>query len=438
MNFDNDDILIASALSDMAAGLEVPELLPGIREKLAHRLRRRVKYVAAIIAAALLITGCAAALGAFDWLVGAMEHRGGFVDAVEPIEKSVTNEGIELTVIAAQSYGELGIAYVSVRDTESRGRADVDYLKFTASGAATVYNWVKVWYDESTQTALYELTLEIEDASLPLEVEINSISGDNQNMEPVKLDMDVYAAVSGGSDIDNGLADARRVMFGEPGEAVPGMDGLRFVWAGTVDGVPAMQFLQEWQGEFKDYSPNASYLLMPDGTRRYCDVRYAALDGDMEYAMNDMRYKLLTFIMDVSPEELRGASLVLYGKYKDTIAADWRVSCELPTVEGEKTYVFDMPVEGGVIEDVTLSVSPVGVRVRGTCPAELAESQELGSLDIQVMSGSVRVNISRARGSSFTDENGITEFDVLTTFYRTVQVEDITEIRVGDFSLKLD
>ena len=70
MNFDSDDRLIAGALSDMEEQMPEVDLLPGVYAKLsAHRKRRPLRMaLAAAIAAALLITGCAAALGGLDWI----------------------------------------------------------------------------------------------------------------------------------------------------------------------------------------------------------------------------------------------------------------------------------------------------------------------------------------------------------------------------------
>ena len=36
MNFDNDDIMIAKALSDMESSIPMPDLMPGIMEKLSN------------------------------------------------------------------------------------------------------------------------------------------------------------------------------------------------------------------------------------------------------------------------------------------------------------------------------------------------------------------------------------------------------------------
>lgn len=77
MNFDNDDIMIAKALSDMESSLPMPDLMPGIMEKLSSRKRSHPMRLTAavVIAAALLITGCAAALGGFEWAAGRAGRR---------------------------------------------------------------------------------------------------------------------------------------------------------------------------------------------------------------------------------------------------------------------------------------------------------------------------------------------------------------------------
>ena len=123
MNFDSDDRLIAGALSDMEEQMPEVDLLPGVYAKLsAHRKRRPLRMaLAAAIAAALLITGCAAALGGLDW-IGEMMNGLGFTDVVEPVDYSVTDEGIEFGVLGARRYGSAAVFYVTARDTLGRGR----------------------------------------------------------------------------------------------------------------------------------------------------------------------------------------------------------------------------------------------------------------------------------------------------------------------------
>ena len=58
--------------------------------------------IAAAAAALLSVTALAAAFGGFDWLRDEVEPE--FIDAVEPVEQSVTDEGIRFSVIAAQKF----------------------------------------------------------------------------------------------------------------------------------------------------------------------------------------------------------------------------------------------------------------------------------------------------------------------------------------------
>ena len=71
--------------------------------------------IAAAAAALLSVTALAAAFGGFDWLRDEVEPE--FIDAVEPVEQSVTDEGIRFSVIAAQKYDDMSVYYVSIQDT---------------------------------------------------------------------------------------------------------------------------------------------------------------------------------------------------------------------------------------------------------------------------------------------------------------------------------
>ena len=89
----NDDMLISDALAQLYNDIPVPDLMPGIRERIdANRKRRKPVRTAivAVIAAALLITGCAAALGGFYWLCGVLDNDG-FTDVVSPVVRSVSD-----------------------------------------------------------------------------------------------------------------------------------------------------------------------------------------------------------------------------------------------------------------------------------------------------------------------------------------------------------
>ena len=195
MNFDNDDIMIAKALSDMESSMPMPDLMPGIMEKLSSRKRRHPMRLTAavVIAAALLITGCAAALGGFEWLLDVLDG-GGFTNVVEPVGQSVTEEGIELSVIAAQRYEDTAIMYISLRDTEGRGRVTEDTHPQIRIKDTARRHTDPVYFDAETGTAVYTVAFELdpEENYDTLQFSMFRVDGDyfeDKVMETVRLDV---------------------------------------------------------------------------------------------------------------------------------------------------------------------------------------------------------------------------------------------------------
>ena len=95
----------------------------GEARKRPKRLRRTL-LIAVAVAALLSVTAIAAALGGFDWLRETINPP--FIDAVEPVEQSVTDQGIRFNIIAAQKFDDTALVYFSLTDTEGLDRVTGD------------------------------------------------------------------------------------------------------------------------------------------------------------------------------------------------------------------------------------------------------------------------------------------------------------------------
>lgn len=109
--------------------------------------------IAAAAAALLSVTALAAAFGGFDWLRDEVEPE--FIDAVEPVEQSVTDEGIRFSVIAAQKFEDTALVYFSMTDVNGLGRI-TEESSLVLSGNFINNNVSLVYYDADKQTAVYE------------------------------------------------------------------------------------------------------------------------------------------------------------------------------------------------------------------------------------------------------------------------------------------
>ena len=153
---DRDERAILEAFECFERELAAPDVSGAVRAELGIRPRgrRAAAVLAAVIAAALLITGCAAAFGGLDWLSSRL-GAGGFTDVLEPQEAAAEREGIEMTVLGAQGFGDSAAAYISLRDTAGLGRVREEpgcQAVFAINGTGRTE---QVYFDEETGTGYY-------------------------------------------------------------------------------------------------------------------------------------------------------------------------------------------------------------------------------------------------------------------------------------------
>lgn len=440
MNFDSDDRLIAGALSDMEEQMPEVDLLPGVYAKLsAHRKRRPLRMaLAAAIAAALLITGCAAALGGLDW-IGEMMNGLGFTDVVEPVDYSVTDEGIEFGVLGARRYGSAAVFYVTARDTLGRGRTaeDADGMSHLVWASGSTVNasfsvdgysqhFVRlVSYDEETQTAAYEITAVFEDMPVPdeLTVRLRGYNISYENISELPIEIDVGAAASG-----EHLTEGAELLAFRRGGAVPDT-GLSFGALGAIGGKLTVQLWYSIGGEFTVYWPLPADIYLLDGAGdRYelADSRWQQLDsGEVVHQ----------FTFDAAPEELSGATMYFSGSAERRLTGDWGVTVPLTDGEDQRQLSVDIDLGDTVIEDAELTLCPVGFTLSGTAPR--ATLERLAGMDAYIVSDG-RVYGTIADSASYYDNLDEQDFSWFYLYYSTYAPDSVTELRFGrDVSVEL-
>lgn len=426
MVFDNDELRIIAALDGLSDA--APDLMPGIREKLGARPRRRVRYVvAAIIAAALLITGCAA-LGAFDWLLDVL-GGGGFTDVVEPVEQSVTDHDIKFTVIAAQRYGDSAMMYVSVQDTSGKGRVTENSgINVRTNDRDITILSDLVYFDEETNTAVYTLSLDLdkgrESNTVELEMFQMYIDYDDHVMPLTKLDVDIE-----GFDHAPDIADEPDSKLEiEPGADIPELDGVRLGTIGKLDGKPFVQLVSHMDGDHKAFSPVA-YVMSADGERYNAEVRIMVVDENFEYVINDAEYMVYTLVFDAPPEDIEGGELYFGGHYRSSVIGEWKLDVDLSEKPLQLDYVIDIPVGDTVIEDVKVSVTPVALSFEGVAPGkELAEKLIYA---IPVLSDGEADDPFRGRAEYENLDEGV-KFNCWCYYESTIMPEEVIGLRFGD------
>lgn len=163
MDFDREEAIISRALDALEQNVETPDLMPGIEQRLGKKPRRhrralRAALIAAAAAVLLSATALAASLGAFDWLLETVNPAYG--QLVEPVEESVTAQGIKATLIAAQQYADRAVYYVSLQDVSGQGRVTGDEW-FVPGEATDVMSSIipnRIYYDSESGTSVFEIT----------------------------------------------------------------------------------------------------------------------------------------------------------------------------------------------------------------------------------------------------------------------------------------
>jgi len=176
MTFDKDDLLIRNAFSQIevdSKNLErkIEENID-VREVIKITPRRRRSFVALVTAACvLLVTGtvfAATTLGVFDRFIQELDPP--FGDIVAPVEIYVIDQGIRIDVIAAQSFENNAIVYLSVRDVSGQNRITENVWLISHMSEETRVGWMAftsiagvselMYFDDETQTAYLEIRIQ--------------------------------------------------------------------------------------------------------------------------------------------------------------------------------------------------------------------------------------------------------------------------------------
>lgn len=428
---DSDDMLIADKLAKLHDSIPVPDLMPGIQERIAANRKRRKPVrtaIVSVIAAALLITGCAAALGGFGWLRGVLEGEG-FTDVVSPVEQSVSDQDIVFSVIAAQRYGDTALLYVSLRDTSGRDRLSNGIYTNLRTIDAGISNSQIVYFDEETNTVVYTLTVRLDPEKNyeRLKLRMNRIDteiGSDLRMKPEALSVSLSDFESGPSVI----SEPGKILPVELGRRIPEIPGAQLGHVGMIDGKPFVQIVVPLEGDVVSFNPIA-YVLDGAGNRYDAEVIMMNVDENTEYTINVGAYFVYNLVFDASKESLEGGTLYFGGAYSNEIYGEWEIEVELRSEPLQLDYTIDVPVDGGIIEDVKVSLTPVSLSVEGIAPTAEAAEAALGGRPVTEKG---IYNDDYISYSGAHESEGGFEFYFRLYYNSTVMPEDVTGIKIGD------
>ena len=330
----------------------------------ARRIGRTALMAAAL--AALLAGGALAAVnGGFDWLRGTVAPE--FIDDVEPVEQSVSSEGIELAVIAAQRFGDQAVYYVSLRDTAGLGRVgpDIMWQPIFAGGSTTSE---LIYFDEAAAAAVYEVRADgvgPEGDAAPLRME-RFYYGAEEIDAAADIDLAAVPEVSG-DDVDALMHD----MDAQPLCAIPG----------TSAGVIAAVYCEGELVVIIDEPPGGTYsqihaeLVTPEG-ERLTMVSGSSIESD--------KYRRERTNIAVARDVLAGSTLRFSGTKYSVLEGEWEISVDFGEAEGVLERALDIDAGGELLEDCAVTVSPLGVSLSapGFDPGAPHERMDIASLKV--------------------------------------------------------
>ena len=332
-----------------------------------RRARRigRTALMAAALAALLAVGALAAVNGGFDWLRETVAPE--FIGDVEPVEQSVSSEGIELAVIAAQRFGEQAVYYVSLRDTAGLGRVGPDVIwQPIFAGVSTKSELI--YFDEASAAAVYE-------------VRADGV-GDEGDAAPLRMERFYYGAaeIDAAADID--LAAVPEVSGEEVDALMHSMDAQPLcAIPGTSAGVIAALYCEGELVVIIDEPPVGTYsqihaeLVTPEGER------LTMLGGS---SIESDKYRRERENIAVDRDALAGSALRFSGTKYSVIEGEWEISVDFGEAEGVLERALDIDAGGELLEGCAVTVSPLGVSLSapGFDPGAPHERMDIASLKV--------------------------------------------------------
>ena len=452
MNYDITELLSGMDPPGFTQG-EAPDMA-NLREAVAKKLeaergavpkrRRRLSktmLIAAALAALLSVTALAAAFNGFGWLRDEVDPP--FIDAVGPVEQSITDQGIELSIIASGHCGDSAVIYFSLRDTLGEGRItrDAELLCKIQSAGGYGGSSKPVYYDEESQTAVFEYFLSSSGdlGSKELSLAISGILTGRENLD-VRLDgFDLASAAAQGEHLEPHREYRYMLTPGRLYETEE-LEGAFISAVGTVGGCLAVQLDSDEAGEW-EYWFLRPYLLSPDGQR----VDYIQQRSGSSYVNWDAIVNQYLFEMDTSA--LDGWTLCLEGCRFAALRGDWRLDLDLGKTLNTFETVTDVTAGDTVFEGVTVRLTPFGLWMEGVAELSFVDETYLMSLKASVITEDGEIHIGAPDGSapvSPLDVNDYYEGKDTLRYYAAwnadsaIDLSSVTAIRIGDTLIEPD
>lgn len=382
-------------------------------------VRKRAPLLALALAILLVsTTALAVGLGGFDWFMERFEPT--FAEIAEPVGAYAEDQGIRVTVIAAQEIGGMAIVYLSVQDVS--GAEQLAGYMSIADGFFLGTKWFDIdygggssqemlYFDEITNTAYFVIEIEIgvdpeTTFADPLELGIGSLDfhADMFRDKPMDLPLTdlfeqetitlgwnyMFSGVFHSDDFEALPASLEILTPGNIG-ALPHGDSRQWLSnIGIVEGQLRVQYGGCYAERSKGIGPGDAFftLLSPAGeiiqpvlgVPFLLDEAFEPIRLDRYFGGEDHQtptYRFMEFVFDVDPDRLPYYTLAFTGQgnvFK--IHGDWRVPVDTSgdglevILWTEEIFIDDMVIE-------FMRLSPLGLQVWGHRSENFYESVQV-------------------------------------------------------------
>lgn len=375
----------------------------------------RTLLIAAAAAALLCVGALAAALGGFDWLRDEVEPE--FIGAVEPVERSVTDNGIRFSVIAAGKFDESAIVYFSLTDIEGKGRVNEDSM-IVMSGYLTFGSANMIYFDDETQMAVYEAKFNTLES-----IGVDSIYNNVHSIGSVRIDADLSDAYLNGERVGEEEFTNYQTMPQEWLTAgyvagIPGVDGAYVSAIGDNGRMLAVQFCWPLRQDGNvDYSTVIDpYLVDAEGNRIDTCLSGAVTSP---YYIEGMNTTEMYFKVDA--ETLEGCTLCFEGRTGDAVYGDWCLDADFSQCPGLRRVTADVEVGGYVSKDTVITISPIGLMIDWNYEDSIWKNAP--EVILETTDGEISIEF---RGGNWY------------TAHKAIDVDAVTAIRIGDTRIELE
>lgn len=443
MNFDRDEKRISNALDALSSEITIPDLITDIRAKMQEtasptRKRRvlRPVLVAAAIAALLGATAFAVSVGDFNWLLG--KAKVPFGSVVEETYQSADSNGIQISIIAKKSYSDMSVLYVTLKDTEGLGRVNEDtQIAFKANEMVQNCSSDLLYFDSETGIATFQLRFGSKEGfdSQPLKLEIEGIGYSNRDVGEIKTDIDLADAVAKGENIGEPYENSTQA----PSESLTighlaDIAGTNSAWVSSIGVLHRYLTVQIGQpsglGMYLNYNNLRPYLRAPDGNvvepKPWGTGFVKTKDMQNIVEWSQAAYCFNEYYFDVNADNLEGYILCFKGSTRELLKGDWKFEVDFDSVPEAIKTTADIKIDGVQMNDVTLTLHPLGMTLTGNKYANLVDAV------VETTHGDVELGRSYA---DFTDPNG--NYQYVWQASSALDMDSVKAIRIGDNRIKI-